>query len=196
MDVFEARHPGCQMLAMYDNATTHLRRPADGLTAYKMVLRPHATWTAKKDGPKMRAGTLPDGTRQELYFPDDHPTHPGWFKGMRQILEERGKWRPRLRAECDGFKCEEGATNCCARRILFNEPDFTAQKSHLEEEFTARGHICDFYPKFHCELNFIEQYWGEAKRTYRMTEASKGTADMERNVLACLDGVPAERILR
>lgn len=184
------------MLAMYDNATTHLRRPADGLTAYKMVLRPHATWTAKKNGVKMRDGTLSDGTRQSFYFPDDHPTHPGWFKGMKQILVERGKWQQQMRAECEGFKCAEGATDCCARRVLFNETDFIAQQSALQEAFAARGHICDFYPKFHCELNFIEQYWGEAKRTYRMTGATKGTEEMEKNVVTCLDAVPPERILR
>ncbi len=31
-----------------------------------------------------------DGTPQPLYFPDDHPTHPGIFKGMLNILVERG----------------------------------------------------------------------------------------------------------
>jgi hypothetical protein len=40
------------------------------------------------------------------------------------------------------------------------QPDFVSQKSQLEEFVTSRGHICDFYPKYHCELNFIEQYWG------------------------------------
>ncbi|KZV98420.1 hypothetical protein EXIGLDRAFT_606991 [Exidia glandulosa HHB12029] len=196
MDVFEQRHPFCQMLAMYDNATTHLRRPPDGLTAYKMVLNPKREWFPKKDGVRMRDGTLPGDVRQPLYFPDDHATMPGWFKGMREILKERGKWRPGMLAECEKFKCGEGKTNCCARRTLFNEPDFAAQRSHLEEAFAARGHICDFYPKFHCELNFIEQYWGDAKRMYRMTEATTGTAEMEQNVVHCLDSVPSERILR
>src|ERR1700730_10211859 len=115
----------------------------------------------------MRDGTLLDGTRQSFYFPDDHLTMPGWFKGMQVILQERGLFREGMRAECKDFKCAKDATDCCCRRTLFNQPDFQNVKSHLEELITARGHICDFFPKFHCELNFIEQWWGAAKHLYR-----------------------------
>ena len=38
----------------------------------------------------MRDTTLPDGTTQTLYFADDHPHYPGFFKGMTQFLHERG----------------------------------------------------------------------------------------------------------
>ena len=71
-----------------------------------------------------------------------------------------------------------------------------AQKSELEELITARGHICDFYPKFHCELNFIEQYWGTAKYLYRSTAKTADMDAMERNVLECLDEVPLLQIRR
>ena len=27
---------------------------------------------------------------QSLYFPNNHPNYPGWFKGMAAILEEQG----------------------------------------------------------------------------------------------------------
>ena len=30
----------------------------------------------------------------------------------------------------------------------------------------ARGHCVPLYPKFHCELNFIERYWCQAKCGY------------------------------
>src|SRR5271155_3390864 len=39
-------------------------------------------------------------------------------------------------------------TDCCCCRILFTQPDFVVQKSHLEELITSRGYICDFYPKY------------------------------------------------
>ncbi len=38
------------------------------------------------------------------------------------------------------------------------------QKSELETVIKEAGHKCIFYPKFYCELNFIEMYWGAAKR--------------------------------
>ncbi|KIJ26477.1 hypothetical protein M422DRAFT_139805, partial [Sphaerobolus stellatus SS14] len=85
---------------------------------------------------------------------------------------------------------------CCCRRLLFMQPDFCSQKSQLEEYITFRGHICDFYPKFHCELNFIEQYWGAVKYIYRQTLRTSDISEMEKNVLECLDQVPQLQILR
>jgi len=38
------------------------------------------------------------------------------------------------------------------------EPDFLAQKGAIAEIIEKAGHKCIFYPKFHCELNFIERY--------------------------------------
>jgi hypothetical protein len=55
---------------------------------------------------------------------------------------------------------------------------------------TSHGHICDFYPKYHCELNFIEQYWGAAKLWYRTSMHTSNVVEMEKNMLACLDDVP------
>lgn len=144
----------------------------------------------------MRTGTLLGGACQEFYYPDNHPEMPGWFKGMQQILEERGLFHTGLLAQCPGFKCEAGATNCCCRRTLFNQPDFMNQKSALEELIESRGHICDFYPKYHCELNFIEMYWGAAKFRYRKSPRTNNIDEMEANVKKCLDEVPQLHILR
>jgi len=48
-----------------------------------------------------------------------------------------------------------------------NQPDFQAQKGQLQEEIEASGHSVIFYPKFHCELNFIERFWCAAKHYTR-----------------------------
>lgn len=64
----------------------------------------------------------------------------------------------------------------------------------LEEFIASRGHICDFYPKYHCELNFIEQYWGAAKVQYRNSARTAKIDEMERNVLSCLNDVPLLQI--
>ncbi len=144
----------------------------------------------------MRHGIHPlTGEPQPLYFSDDHPTMPGWFKGMEQIIRERGLWpETGLPAECPGFKCT--GVNCCCRQLLFNQPDFASQKPILQETIEHRGHICDFYPKYHCELNFIEQYWGAAKLRFRETDRAATVDQLVRNVKACLDDVPLNQIRR
>ena len=58
------------------------------------------------------------------------------------------------RPECDPLA--EG--NCCARAVMRKQLDFQAQRGRLQEEVEATGHMVIFYPKFHCELNFIERY--------------------------------------
>ena len=41
-------------------------------------------------------------------------------------------------------------------RLLSNQADVKNQISPLEQMIVARGHLCMFLPKFHCELNPIE----------------------------------------
>ena len=49
-----------------------------------------------KDGPKMWTMAFgADNAPQDLYFPEDHPTMPGWFKGMETIICECGLWPQR-----------------------------------------------------------------------------------------------------
>ena len=143
----------------------------------------------------MRTGTLMSGEAQDFYYPDDHPTMPGWFKGMEVIIQECGLWPAEgLNAQCEGFKCEPRCTDCCRHHLLFTQPNFMAQESQLKEFVALQGHICDFYPKYHCELNFIEQYWGASKLRYCSSLHATNLKEMEKNVLACLDDVPLLQI--
>jgi hypothetical protein len=151
----------------------------------------------------MRSGILPNGKPQSFYFPDDHDSMRGWFKGMETIIRERGLWPEgkesrEVLAQCQGFPsgCPPGRADCCCRRILFMQPDFVSEKSQLQELVESRGHLCDFYPKYHCELNFIEQYWGAAKLRFRTAGRAATISDMEKKVIQCLDDVPLLHIQR
>ena len=201
MDILDKDFPDERHVFSYDNATTHLKRHPDALSATKMTLNSSVNFlcTAVIDGKDvkvhMRDGQFPDGTPQALYYPDGHP-EAGSFKGMRQLILERnakGAKLPdptKLKAQCKKFDCELGRIDCCCRRILYNQPDFTNQKSILEEVCESRGYGVIFSPKYHCELSFIEQCWGYAKRIYREFPVSSNEADLERNAITALDSVP------
>ena len=216
IDILEKHYPNEDHVLVYDNATTHLKRADGALSARKMpkfTSKPESNWLIEvnavdangkpiytPDGKllktkiQMQDATFADGTKQSLYFPPGHKKE-GLFKGMEVILKERGLIsESRLKAQCNSkFDCpDKGQTNCCCRRVLYNQPDFVEVESLLETYCKSRGVTVIFLPKFHCELNFIEQCWGYAKRIYRHYPPSSKEADLEQNLLAALESVPVE----
>ena len=217
IDILRKHYPHDNHILVFDNARTHIKRAEDAPSARKMpknMPKNGKNWgvevsardaTGKiiysTDGKpaktviQMAPGFFTSrgsttAVSQSFYFPDGH-AHAGIFKGMAQILEERGYGNmSKKRAECKGFKCAPGARDCCCRRMLFEEPDFKTVPSLLETACRASGIDVLFLPKFHCELNFIEQCWGHSKRTYRLNPPSSKEEDLRNNVLYALESVP------
>ncbi|KAF9441205.1 hypothetical protein P691DRAFT_856314, partial [Macrolepiota fuliginosa MF-IS2] len=77
-----------------------------------------------------------------------------------------------------------------------SQPDFTAEWSQLETKCNGHGITVIFLPKFHCELNPIEQCWGYAKRLYRLWPPSTKEEDLRDNMLMSLNAVPLVTIRR
>jgi hypothetical protein len=83
MDILEEKNHGFKKaLFLFDNATTHQKWAPNAPSARKMLKGPKLGWT-RPGGPKTRDTILPDGSIQSFYFLDDHPSMPGWFKGMK-----------------------------------------------------------------------------------------------------------------
>jgi len=159
---FESAHgPGYQALFVIDNSQGHAAYPEDALLVSRMNLRPGGKQARMRNGWFIRDGIK---VNQPMIFPPNHPEFPDQPKGMRQVLEERNLWRNKLRMQCKE-NCTSNA--CCAKRILELQPDFKSQKSLVQEVIEAAGHLCIFLPKFHCELNYIEFFWGAVKRWLR-----------------------------
>ena len=141
---------------------------------------------------------------------------------MQRILQERGLWRDGLKKQCERKKkkattslgtgnlnstetieeheariadrCKVGK-GCCALRILEAEEDFQNEISLLETVIQAAGHEVIFYPKFHCELNYIEYYWAALKR-YTRDNCKYSFAELEPTVLRGMDSIEVKTIRR
>ena len=94
----------------------------------------------------------------------------GRNKGLECILTERGLYPAAgLKGACQMEKDHTPSNDCCCARLLSVQPDFASECSalqHLVEEPYLTGgarHLCIFLPKFHCELNLIERFWGASK---------------------------------
>jgi hypothetical protein len=161
MPLFEAVHPNCELLFMFDNSQNHHARPPDALCVKNLNLS-----DGGKNTKKLR-DTVWEGRPQLMQRPD------GVQKGIRTILQERGCWPTdkKLSLICQSCKDpeEEREQNldCCATRLLSSHDDFKNGKNWLEETLDARHHSMIFCPKFHCELNFIEMIWGYLKSVLR-----------------------------
>ena len=78
-----------------------------------------------------------------MVLPADHPTHPNEPKGIRIVLEEHGLWCQNLWLKCANG-CDADATSCCVTWTLSLQPDFTMQKSWVQEVIEKAGHLCIF----------------------------------------------------
>jgi hypothetical protein len=200
--IFEACFPGCQALFLFDNSSNHDCFSSDALVAARMNLGPGAG-QRKTPLPCMRDTFFgPDNTLQPMVFPFDHPKYPGEPKGIMHVLRDRGLFNPALRLDCDDCRKKRShdpgrhlRTDCCHRRVMATQPDFLAQRSGIQEAVEDAGHLFGFYPKFHCELNYIEMYWGAAKRFARENCAYDADS-LRRIVPLALDSVSLPMIRR
>ena len=90
-------------------------------------------------------------------------------------------------------RCEVGKD-----AVLFDleaEDDFRNEVSLLETVIRAAGHDVIFYPKFHCELNYIEYYWAALKR-YTRENCRYSFQELEATVLKGMDSVELKTIRR
>lgn len=184
------------MLLMVDNSQGHSAYAEDALLTSHMNMKPRGKQAVMRDGWFMCNGKK---IIQPMVFPPDHPQFPGLPKGMQQVLVERGLNRRGLVMSCKkktdglGEKCPPGATDCCAKQILALQPDFQEQKSLVQEVVEDAGHLCIILPKFHCELNFIEFYWGAVKH-YLRKNCDYTFATLQMNIPDALLSVPVELI--
>ncbi|KAJ3563302.1 hypothetical protein NP233_g9023 [Leucocoprinus birnbaumii] len=187
---FEEAHPGCQALFMFDQSSAHASLPPDALKAFEMN---------KSNGGKQRR-------QRDTVIPQSNPdprfrgmvqkmtTETGEPKGLKQTLEERGFKVSHLITKCSPV-CPFESTNCCMARLLSQQDDFINQESMLERVIRDAGHECIFLPKFHCEMNPIEMYWGWVKFRYR--QVPKPTfEDAKKAAIDAFDACPVDVIRR
>lgn len=187
---FEETHgPGYQALFMIDNSQGHSAYSKDALLASRMNLHPGGKQARMRDGWFTRNGQK---VVQPMIFPADHPEFPDQSKGVKQVLLERGLWVDKLKLKCRD-KCQVGLVGCCAKRLLEAQPDFQKQRSLVQEVIEAAGHLCILLPKFHCELNFIEYFWGAVKKFLR-DHCDYTFSTLQENLPKALESVTAETI--
>jgi hypothetical protein len=195
LPIFEAKFPNAIALFAFDNSTNHAAFRPDALVAERMNKGPGGKQ------PKMRKAFWgPQRTEQLMVWPNDYHDLKlrGQPKGLEQVLRERGLWKPGLLLKCN--LCTEKVEDpdrldCCCVRIMSLQSDFLEQKSAVIELVEQAGHLCIFYPKFHCECNYIEMYWGAAKR-YAREHCDYSWVGLQRVVKDALDSVSLAQIRR
>jgi hypothetical protein len=206
LSIFEELHPGCVALFIFDQSSAHASLGEDALRAFGMNKTNGGNQRKQKDTVIPMNNPYPEYRGK----PQKMTTETGEAKGLKQTLEERGFILGNMRARCSPV-CPIDNYDCCMARLLSKQDDFCQQESLLEQKIKARGHVCMFLPKFHCELNPIEmvsklfifiistaysvQYWGWCKYRYREVYKER-FEDAKATARSCLDACPNEVIRR
>ena len=142
-----------------------------------------------EDFPNSPIGLQKDHVQYLCFKEDDRtwnskalkPADVGKVKGLRQLLWERGMWKDHAmeggkRVKGTGMTIDgryfDGAKwvkdkDMSAKHVLKSCLDIMMEDSELKVSIVQRNHMCDFLPKFHCELNPIEMVWGRSKHFTR-----------------------------
>jgi hypothetical protein len=205
LPIFRYAFPGCHGLWAFDNATNHNAFHPKALVASRMQLAPGGKQPEMKEGFDHNRG-LP----QAMVYPDNYKDVflAGKVKGLKAVLKERGLWPREGRSpfggkfllECPTTQGRSGCLpeekgRCCAKSVMAAQRDFQEQKGWLQEEFEAAHQEVIFYPKFHCELNFIEQFWCAAK-WYSRENCEYSIEGLRRVVPDALHSVSSQSINR
>jgi hypothetical protein len=208
LDIFEQKHPNCIAVLIFDQSSAHASHGEGALNAFNMNKAPGGVEKGNikpygRDTYFPPECTIPglQGTIQVLWQLD--PNGEREPKGVEQILIERGCNIPGLRFKCPkGTKCTAPLEyppaieqTCCLARILSNHKDFFEEKSQIEELIIERGHKAVFLPKFHCEINPIEMYWGYSKTRFRQVK-KVSFPDAKVKVIEALEACSIETIRR
>ncbi|RKF62157.1 hypothetical protein GcM3_149011 [Golovinomyces cichoracearum] len=147
--IFEQLRPDSIGLFQFDSSSNHYAMAADSLVAPKLSLSDGGTVLLMRDA-------VFNGHVKKMQVAE------GVQKGIRTILQERGKWKNGFRLDCKG-NCSSD-NGYCARRILASEENFLNEKTILQRAVEDKGHLLIKSPKYHCELQYIEPFWGNIKR--------------------------------
>ncbi|KAJ3553708.1 hypothetical protein NP233_g12583 [Leucocoprinus birnbaumii] len=102
---------------------------------------------------------------------------------------------PRFRGMVQKMTTETGEPKGLKQTLEDQQDDFINQESMLERVIRDAGHECIFLPKFHCEMNPIEMYWGWVKFRYR--QVPKPTfEDAKKAAIDAFDACPVDVIRR
>ena len=191
MPLFEDLRRNCDLVFAFDNSQNHHAnaRSPDALCANDMILGDGG----KNTKPKRDGYYGVNNTVQSMITADNKT------KGIRTILQERGLW-PATKFNLDCQDClkkqpPQGTVSCCARRLLSSQPDFSNSKNWLQETAEKRNHSIIFFPKYHCELNFIEMVWGYVKSKLRRS-CTFDFNDLQHALPNALDNVPIQFVRR
>ena len=157
---FEHLHgPRYQALMMVDNSQGHSAYSKDMLLVSQTNFQP-----SRKQAHMQNRWFMQDGIKfpQEMNFLLNHLNF--WINQRACIKSLSNVASGKMNFEWHARITVLPTICCCTKKILEGQPDFRAQQSLVQEVIEEAGHHCIFLPKFHCEVNFIEFFWGAIKQ--------------------------------